>query len=312
MLSRDMPPDSKDQKTAILQDMPPEVAAAAAKRNVAAPGAPPPASSAATMMLDAAQHPVVPPQGAQQSAQRPVVVPTMMQQRPSGNLPPVRGPEREPAYGRWIVGPIIAAVVAGGTYFGANAAMPLKPKVTTPEKKPQGHLKLQTDPPGASIVVDGKVWPHFTPTVVDADIGATLHVVFKLDGYKDKDTDVYIAEGEHPFNAKLEKAAPVAPPTPAPVEPTPAPVAHEHEHHHHSSTAAPASGAKGSISIFVRPWAIVYVDGSRLRQTPVQSFELPSGKHTVELVNEGKNRREKIQVTIKAGEPQEIRRDWDK
>ena len=40
------------------------------------------------------------------------------------------------------------------------------------------------------------------------------------------------------------------------------------------------------------------VDGTRLRQTPVRDFELPAGKHTIELVNEGKNRREKVQVTI--------------
>ena len=43
-----------------------------------------------------------------------------------------------------------------------------------------------------------------------------------------------------------------------------------------------------------------------------RSYKLPSGKHVIELVNEGKNRREKIEVNLKPGEEQEIKRDWDK
>ena len=62
----------------------------------------------------------------------------------------------------------------------------------------------------------------------------------------------------------------------------------------------------------MRPWAIVFVDKQRLRQTPINDYSLPSGKHVIELVNEGKNRREKIEVTLKPGEEQEIKRDWDK
>jgi len=64
--------------------------------------------------------------------------------------------------------------------------------------------------------------------------------------------------------------------------------------------------------VLVRPWAIVFVDHQRLKQTPVQDYKLPSGKHVIELVNEGKNRREKIDVNLKPGEEQEIKRDWDK
>jgi hypothetical protein len=237
-----------------------------------------------------------------------VVVPTMMRERPSGALPPVRGPEREVPWGRWVAGPIVAAVIAAGTAFGANALMPIRGKGDKGPLKPQGHLKLQTDPPGASVTVNGVNWKHFTPTVIDGDIGSTLHVAFSLDGYAAREADVYVTEGEHPFSVKLEQQA-----KPPATKEVAAPA--EHEHHHHHTTSAPPpkeETGEGAITIHVRPWAIVYVDGSRLRQTPVQDFKLKAGKHVIELVNEGKGRREKVNVTVKNGESQEISRDWDK
>jgi PEGA domain len=257
------------------------------------------------MMLDAAQHPA--PGG---QPQHQVVVPTMMRERPSGQLPPVRKPKKDSTWGRWVAGPLIAAGVAAGTAALANVVLPTKSKVEQSALKPQGHLRLQTEPPGASVTINGVNWSHFTPTVIDGDIGATLHVGFKLDGYATKEADVYVTEGEHPFSVKLEAQA-KAPPPVEPATPT-------KEHHHHSSSSSttatkpPEAVGDGSITIHVRPWAIVYVDGTRLRQTPVQDFKIKAGKHSIELFNEGKNRREKIQIQVKAGESQEISRDWDK
>jgi hypothetical protein len=303
MLTADMGSPPKEQKTAILQDAPPEVQRVRANQPPAAP-----MNSAATMMMDAAQHPAPGPGG--QQPQRQVVVPTMMRERPSGQLPQMRKPEREVPWGRWVAGPLIAGAIAAGTAFGANMLMPIRGPNDKGPLKPQGHLKLQTDPPGASVTVNGVNWKHFTPTVIDGDIGSTLHVGFTLDGYAPREADVYVTEGEHPFSVKLEAQA--KQPTPA-VDTQPK----EHEHHHHHTTTTAAAPVKeetgeGALTIHVRPWAIVYVDGSRLRQTPVQDFKLKAGKHVIELVNEGKNRREKVNVQVKNGESQEITRDWDK
>lgn len=251
-------------------------------------------SGQSTVMLDSAQ-----------AAPRQMVTPTMMKDRPQGGLPPVRKPRRESTVGRWIAGPIIMIMFAAGTAALGRVVMPYGP--AKPVVKPQGKLKLNTDPPGASVLVNDKVHPRFTPTVVEGDVGSSLRITFKLDGYKAKEVEVTVREGENPFAVKLEPGEPVAPPKPV-VEP-PKPVS---AHHHHSTPKeAPASG-KGTLTVTVRPWAIVLVDGTRLRQTPVRDFELPAGKHTIELVNEGKNRREKVQVTIKNGELEEIKRDWDK
>jgi len=127
-----------------------------------------------------------------------------------------------------------------------------------------------------------------------------------MDGFKTQETEVYVAEGEHPFNVKLQPSA--AAPTPAP--PPPEPAKKEHHEHHAAATKEPVGEA--TLSVLVRPWAIVFVDHQRLKQTPVQGYKIPSGKHVIELVNEGKNRREKIEVNLKPGEEQEIKRDWDK
>jgi hypothetical protein len=299
--------DKPPQKTQLLSDAPPEVQAAIDRQSGRQNQ---PQSGQSTVLLDS-------PVAAQQVArpQQPVV-PTMMQNRPSGQLPPVARKKPSTA-GRWIAGPIVSILIAAGTAAVAGVVMPAKPKVEAPPPKVTGKLLLSTDPAGASVTIDGKPFPHFTPTEVNADVGSTVKIGLKLDGYAPKEEEVAVASGEHPVNFKLEKAAASAPPAIAPLT---APVAkkeehHEHhEHHDHDAAAAkPKDGAgKGTISVFVRPWAIVYVDGTRLRQTPVQAYEIPAGKHVVELVNEPKAKREKLTVTLKPGESQEIRKDWDK
>lgn len=319
-----MSSDPKDQKTAILQEAPPEVSKAAPEQKTmmaSAPvvsqgggmasglppppappppgGAPPPAtpvSNQATVMLSA------PPVA--KGPERKAVVPTVMREgrgdtRP---LPPVHRPRREAAWGRWIAGPLIAIVVAAGTAALARVVMPPKPK--GPVVKPQGRLKVNSKPPAASVIVNGRTHPHFTPTVIEADVGATLHLVFKLDGYADKEADVYVAEGERAFAVALDKRG--TPPAPAP-DPAPSPSRKERR----ASPAPKEPAGKGTITVKVRPWAIVYVDGSRLRQTPINNFELPAGKHQIELVNDAKGRREIIQVDLKPGAAEELSRDWD-
>ena len=280
--------DDKKQKTLFLDDS-----------TVADPPrapSPSPLSGQSTMMLEAPQVPV--------SHQAPVAAPG---RNAATTQPPVG---RAFPWGRWVLGPIIAAVVATGTVFAAKVVLPPKKPVVV--VKPTGKLRVNSDPTGASILVDGRRHPRFTPTVVEGEIGATLKLTFMVDGYATKEEEVYVAEGEHPFNVKLQPTTPVAP---APAAPTPAPeaatpVAAHHEHHSGSKAKEPAGTA--TISIAVRPWAIVFVDKQRLRQTPINDYSLPSGKHVIELVNEGKNRREKIEVTLKPGDNEDIHRDWDK
>src|SRR5512135_2818049 len=110
MMSHAPMADDKKQKTLFLDD-----AGAAAPRSNA------PVSSQSTMMLDANQQ-------APAAGQRQMVVPTMMKEAPRQQLPPMQRPRPPSTAGRWIAGPILAAVVATGTVFGANAMMPVHKK----------------------------------------------------------------------------------------------------------------------------------------------------------------------------------------
>jgi len=202
--------DDKKQKTLFLDD--------------AAAGAPPPSappiSQQSTMMMDAPN--VAPPAG----GQRQMVVPTMMKEAPRQQLPPMQRPPRPSTAGRWIAGPLIAAIVGAGTFVAAGKLLPGKKGAQTQPQKPQGKLRLQTNPPGASILVDGKRFPRFTPATIEGDIGATLKLTFSMDGFETQESDVYVGEGEHNFSIKLKPVA--APPAPAPAAPEPAP---KKEHH---------------------------------------------------------------------------------
>jgi hypothetical protein len=228
---------------------------------------------------------------------------------------------RQPSGWRWVGGPMVALLVAFATAAIAQAVLPL------PRALPhnRGRLRLETDPPGAQVLVDGRTQPRATPTEVEGEVGATLRVSFRLPGYVAKDADVYVGEGEHPFRAKLEREQPepataepqAAPKGDAPVVLPPPVVAKQPRHplgaRHGTkllpTQPEPSATGTGFLSVFVHPWAIVFVDGTRLRQTPLEGFELPAGRHMVELVNDGQKRKERVGVVIRAGDTEEIRRE---
>jgi hypothetical protein len=295
----------KPQKTQLLTDAPPEVQAAIDRQSQGHGGGNAPQQGQSTVMLEA-------PNVQNQGGQRQVVVPTMMKERPSGSLPPVARKKQSSA-GRWIAGPLISIGIAAGTAALAGVVMPIEKKPPPAPVKTMGKLMLSTDPAGASITIDGKPFPHFTPTEVQAEVGSTVRIGLKLDGYQTKEEEVAVASGERPISFKLEKAAAVPPPIAPPTAPVAAKTSKSSSSKEPKEPKAPKEAAgKGTLSVFVRPWAIVYIDGTRLRQTPVSAYEIPSGKHVIELVNDPKGKREKLNITLKPGEAQEIRKDWDK
>lgn len=303
-----MASEPSDHKTSILP------AVGAPTETAPAPVAPPPAapsggplSGQSTVMLEAVSLP--PPRASRPTpAPSSVVTPPPTTGRFERMGPRFEAPPAAP-WGHWLAGPLLAVVVAIATTLLLRVVWPLgghaKPVVAEP-----GRLKLVSDPPNATITVDGNVLPHFTPTSIEANVGATLKVSFKLDGYTPKEEEVYIAPGEHSFSVKLQPMVaapppPVVTPEPPPAEVKPAAtVAADHKKKRRAS-------GPGTISVFVKPWAIVFVDGTRLRQTPLADFKLASGSHEIELVNESKHQRERITVEVRPGTVQEIRRNWE-
>jgi hypothetical protein len=72
------------------------------------------------------------------------------------------------------------------------------------------------------------------------------------------------------------------------------------------------AAAKATLTILVRPWAIVYVDGKKIQQTPLRNYPISSGNHKILLVNDTKGKREEIKLKVSAGDAiPEIKRTWD-
>jgi serine/threonine-protein kinase len=60
---------------------------------------------------------------------------------------------------------------------------------------------------------------------------------------------------------------------------------------------------KGTLEIRVRPYAIVFLSGKKIGETPMSPVELPPGIYTVKLVNENLKREVTMSVEVKPGEP---------
>lgn len=69
---------------------------------------------------------------------------------------------------------------------------------------------------------------------------------------------------------------------------------------------------KPTLTITVRPWAIVYIDGKKIQQTPLRDYAISPGSHTVLLMNDSKGKRESIKLKVVAGEKiNPITRTWE-
>jgi serine/threonine-protein kinase len=208
----------------------------------------------------------------------------------SAALPPA---PRRAAWGRWVLGPALMVATAAATHALAGVVLPAAVVQPAPPPVALGRIDLQTHPPGASVRLDGKPHPHFTPTVLEAPVDATVRVVVAMAGYQTVERDLVFAAGTRPLELVLEKVD--APPPPPPKR-------------EHAGAAAPAR--KGTVAVFVKPWAKVSVDGVLVGQTPLPHVELTAGHHVIELANPKLGRRERVTVTIHPGENPEVRRDF--
>ena len=76
----------------------------------------------------------------------------------------------------------------------------------------------------------------------------------------------------------------------------------------HRRSAARAS--KGSVSVFVFPWAEVFIGRRRIGVTPIREYPLTAGRHRVVLRNEELGKEETTQINVKPEQALRIRRDW--
>ena len=118
--------------------------------------------------------------------------------------------------------------------------------------------------------------------------------------------------GNPPTPDAAVDAPPDAPPdAPAPVAPPPVdagvPDAPKKDA---NPTPQVQAGSKklGTLTVHAFPVVTVYLDGKRLRDTPINQFAVPVGKHTVRLKNTDSAVDEKISITITEGKDTPIDR----
>ncbi|TMQ17457.1 MAG: hypothetical protein E6J90_22315 [Deltaproteobacteria bacterium] len=74
---------------------------------------------------------------------------------------------------------------------------------------------------------------------------------------------------------------------------------------------ARSTGAKtGNLHMLVTPWAVCWVDGERIDQTPCMLDDLPVGRYRVRLENSVMHKLETLTATVKPGETTTIERAW--
>jgi eukaryotic-like serine/threonine-protein kinase len=72
------------------------------------------------------------------------------------------------------------------------------------------------------------------------------------------------------------------------------------------SKAKVSSATHGTLTVRVRPWAEVFVDGDLKGQTPLEPILLSPGPHSIILINQPMNERRHFTVTVSAGQQQNL------
>jgi len=182
-------------------------------------------------------------------------------------------------------------------------------------------LSLQTQPHKAVytlLFADGDSRSGSTPArIEDLPWGASLKVKVEQSGFEPKEQELLLQpesgdEVELSLRLEARTPAPAARPTPppprrapparrptpphttppAPVAVTPAP----------APSPAPAAAEPGLVSILARPQAEVWIDGRRIKWTPLLNYKLAPGPHAVTLVNDNFGARKTLQINLQPGQ----------
>ncbi len=151
-----------------------------------------------------------------------------------------------------------------------------------------GTLVVETDPPGADVLVDGANVGKSPVTLTDQKLGK-YEISATMAGHKSMGTTLTLAEAGGKAKVLLPLPVEVAEvkPAPAPQQPKKAP-------------APPV--AMGKLSISTQPWTKVMLNGKALGDTPLIDQPLPAGKHLLKLVNDEKGISTSVEVEVKAGQ----------
>jgi serine/threonine protein kinase len=78
-----------------------------------------------------------------------------------------------------------------------------------------------------------------------------------------------------------------------------------------SSSGSSGGGETGMLTVITQPWTMVYIDGRRIRETPLINHPLPAGRYTLTLLNQEQGIRKNEIAIVQAGRTTTIRRTAD-
>jgi hypothetical protein len=171
--------------------------------------------------------------------------------------------------------PVSAAVIAAASLvqigalltIGRGSRSPAAAPPAPPISSKRGQLEIRTDPPGAQVAVDGLPIGE-APLKIDLETGD--HIVALGNGFDSVTQTVSVAAGR-----AVALAVPLAP--------------------------APVSSSSGWLMVTAPVQVQVYENGRLLGASGGQRIPIPSGQHTVEIVNGPLGYRTIRDLVIEAG-----------
>lgn len=161
----------------------------------------------------------------------------------------------------------------GNEWIKINESLILKPGLNNVQRslnKIMFTLSIKTNPPGAQVFIDGKS-VGISPAKKMNLLGE-LKIRIEKDGYEDIE-DLIIVDSNFEKIYALTKTEP----------------------------------KKGKITIKVRPYADILVDGKLLGEVPpVRTLEIVEGNHKFEFISIRMNKKFIVEVEIKAGDNKEL------
>lgn len=154
----------------------------------------------------------------------------------------------------------------------------------TPLGENEARLRLTTDPPTATVSIDGVEQEGTSPYVLRLEAGSRRIVVSRA-GYRSSEQRIELPATETTeLNVDLERIRGEGRSQMTMVM-TPAP-----------------SGAPGTLTFDARPWCNVSIDGRSVGQTPIVNRSLPPGRHRIRCTNPELGATENLSVTIESGQ----------
>jgi len=148
------------------------------------------------------------------------------------------------------------------------AATPSRPSLPAPSpesSRPTRRILIETDPAGASVILENGAEIGVTPLRVDASILEGKRFVLAREGYERKTVPGSVLGNRDSFRTELE----------------------------------PLLGTVEAIQAI--PWAKVYLEERYLGETPLSAVSLPVGRHKLRFVNEPLGAERFETVTVRPG-----------